>query len=55
MYISIMIFAKIYCYIDYIPPREWRKIEPEVYQNLVSSIPQRSAAVRRARGRQTKY
>ena len=34
---------------------EWDKIEPEVYQNLIESMPRRVAAVVKAKGGHTKY
>lgn len=34
---------------------QWGKIKPEVCQNLIESMPRRLVAVRKARGRQTKY
>jgi len=34
---------------------EWDKIEPEVCQNLIESMPRRVAAVLKAKGGYTKY
>ena len=34
---------------------EWNKIEPEVCQNLIESMPRRVAAVLKAKGGYTKY
>ncbi len=34
---------------------EWEKIEPEVCQNLIESMPRRVAAVVKAKGGHTKY
>lgn len=35
--------------------REWSKISPETCQNLIRSMPSRLEAVKKAKGRQTKY
>ena len=35
--------------------REWNKIQPEVVQNLIESMPRRVAAVVKAKGGYTKY
>ena len=35
--------------------KEWNKIQPEVVQNLIESMPRRVAAVVKAKGGYTKY
>jgi hypothetical protein len=35
--------------------KEWNEIEPEVYQNLIESMPRRVEAVIQAKGGYTKY